>query len=136
MEIERTKLNPEKRARKLKPGWIIEELPPFYVSFDIVIGLGVPMTSRETSNIWFYIKHMNLKYFFKKRLYKTDYFWHDSFAIYFRRLFGCKHRLLEVYDSNDKKHLYCFKCERFANDLYAKNKLNEKQLADYFTRSL
>ncbi len=73
--------------------------------------------SRETINIWFWIKK---GWIFRKgefrRIIKSSYFWQDSFLTYFNRIIGCKlfghHKIHNVDNGNGERILFCFSCYR------------------------
>ena len=71
-------------------------------------------TSRETNNIWFYLKKRWWKQFFEA--FKGPYFWHDSFGQYINRWILCPllgHRKVHnVSDPGEPPKMYCFNCER------------------------
>jgi hypothetical protein len=77
---------------------------------------------REGANIWRYFrfnKYSNIIFFIRYKKYKSPYFWHDSFGIYWNRLIGCKlagHKKVKYLSdggcSNDSPMHYCFACEK------------------------
>lgn len=133
MEIKFTKNIVNSCSRKLRPGWkvvIEQDVPILNTELE-----EIPLSFRETKSIWFYIRKNELKKFFQRKMYKSTYFWHDSFAIHFRRAVKCNHDFIFVGDLPEQS-LYCCKCEQYADDLYKNNKLNKKQITNYFTKSL
>ena len=73
---------------------------------------------RETQSIWWWFFHRRYgspRDFFKRKIWKGDYFWHDSFGRFFNRLIGCKiagHKRQWMEDggcNEDKPHWYCFR---------------------------
>lgn len=55
--------------------------------------------------------------FIKRKRYKSEYFWHDSFGKYWNRLIGCRlgHKKPQWIEGNsgyDDEVLHCFACER------------------------
>lgn len=71
-------------------------------------------------SIWFYPWRKRVIDFFKDRIWKSDYFWHDSFGKYWNRMIGCRlhgHRHKVWFKEGegcgrDEAHWYCFDCER------------------------
>ncbi|MDH3834882.1 MAG: hypothetical protein OES34_12100 [Nitrosopumilus sp.] len=100
------------------------------------------MTARATNNIFYYIKNKNLKHFFKSKMYKSQYFWHDSFGVSFRRKFGCKHVFSKIdrFNTDSKFDTFCFKCERYEEDVlkekWKKGTLTEKESIRLVTKQL
>jgi hypothetical protein len=74
------------------------------------------MVSRQNFNLFYYLLHGKIKEFFKRKMWKNEYFWQDTFLTFFNRLIGCKifgHRKIHfVEDENDKPVVYCFNCYR------------------------
>ena len=71
---------------------------------------------RQTASLWFWLRH-DFKLFIKQKMWRNDYFWHDSFGKYWNRSIGCRlnghknvHRLEEGC-INPNPHWYCFACE-------------------------
>ena len=76
--------------------------------------------SRETNNIWFYLKKGWWKYFF--RSFRGSYFWHDSFGVYINRWFICpifghrKVKYLEGQGNPEENWFYCFACRKYVKE--------------------
>lgn len=77
------------------------------------------MCQRQNCSIWwwFFNKHGSPRNFFKNKIWKNGYFWHDSFGCYFNRWIKCKlfdHRNVSCIDkkANGDLVLYCFDCEK------------------------
>jgi len=78
--------------------------------------------AREGASIWFYLfgksKYCKPRDFFNRKLYKSPYFWQDSFWTPLNRLIGCRvlgHRnvIRILDDDNDYKPVdFCFNCYR------------------------
>ena len=85
------------------------------------------MTSRETASLWFYFGFWSnyagrripkwwLPYFFKHRIWRSKYFWHDTFGVYFNRFIKCRffgHVNVQWVDTWGGKTRYCFDCSQF-----------------------
>jgi hypothetical protein len=84
--------------------------------------------SRETGNIWWYIKKLfTANYKFKWRIkdffrcFSNEYFWQDSFFTHWNRIIGCKirgHRKTGTIGSDEdseKRIPFCFNCYRKIN---------------------
>ena len=57
--------------------------------------------------------------FLKLKLWKSDYFIHDSFGVYWNRFIACRfgHKKLDMVDEGDGlDRIYCFACNRFIYD--------------------
>lgn len=72
---------------------------------------------RERADIWYWLGlRWNFPEFVKRKIWKSEYFWHDSFGRYWNRIIGCRlfgHRsVINVSDSNEEKRIHCFYCER------------------------
>lgn len=67
---------------------------------------------------WLFGDYKDWKFFFKNKLWKSDYFWHDSFWQYWNRWIGCKiigHRREWMANGGcleNKPHYYCFRCNQ------------------------
>jgi uncharacterized membrane protein len=48
------------------------------------------MVSRQNFNLFYYLLHGKIKEFFKRKMWKNEYFWQDTFLTFFNRLIGCK----------------------------------------------
>ena len=78
------------------------------------------MACRQTASIWSWLfkKHGSWKFFFKMKIWKQPFFWHDSFGKYFNRFMGCRitgHKRQWMDDggcNEDKPHWYCFRCDQ------------------------
>lgn len=80
--------------------------------------------SRQTANLWWYLFGFYTHYkpwrwrfpeFIKSKLWTSSYFWQDSFLTHWNRMLGCKltkHKTQIIYDDNDVKREFCFKCYR------------------------
>ena len=73
--------------------------------------------SREDANIWRCFKNLyGVKRLWGKRpVWRNEYFWHDSFGVYFNRYIKCKffnHKnIKDISDNRDYVDLHCFDCE-------------------------
>lgn len=75
---------------------------------------------REGASIWFALKKWNNGYlgivqFVKRKRWRSPYFWHDSFGMYWNRLIGCKlhgHKNIRNIGDCGKVKYHCFGCER------------------------
>jgi hypothetical protein len=83
---------------------------------------------RQSANLWWYLTHGWHNYagkgrtkwagwdFFRQRLYRSSYFWHDSFGQYWHRWVVCEWRghpkVVNVADPGEPARLHCFKCEQ------------------------
>lgn len=81
---------------------------------------------REGASIWFALgfrkkyagrgkRKWRFPDFIKRKRYKSEYFWHDSFGKYWNRLIGCRfgHRNAQWIEGNcDEEVLHCFACEK------------------------
>jgi len=82
---------------------------------------------REGANLWFYLgfwkngggtgkNKWRFPEFIKTKRWRSEYFWQDTFLIYFNRLVGCRlfgHRKIHTTDEyrmNDT--FFCFNCYR------------------------
>ena len=76
---------------------------------------------RESMSIWLWLFNKRLhdwKGFFKRKIWRDEYFWHDSFGRYFNQLIRCKvvgHKRTWMGDGGcqeEKPHYYCFRCDK------------------------
>ena len=72
---------------------------------------------RENASVWFHLfaKHGSIKYFIKRKVWKSEYFWHDSFwrYLWFVVCLITGHRFQRwIDDGNGFEKLHCFNCER------------------------
>lgn len=73
---------------------------------------------RERANLWLHLWWIFFPTYGKRwkfdwKIFKNEYFWHDSFGVYLHRWMLCP--LLghsNVNETMDSNSLYCFKCER------------------------
>ena len=68
---------------------------------------------REGADIWWMLRHRPK--WISKKVFKSQYFWHDSFGKYWSGLIGCRllgHRNVQNISDTHEKEMYCFNCER------------------------
>jgi len=100
------------------------------------------MSARETHDLFYFIKAKRLGFFMRDKKYKSQYFWHDTFAIRWRRKFGCKHEFAKIdrFGGASKFDTYCFKCERYEEDVlkekWKKGTLTEEESIRLVTKQL
>ena len=76
--------------------------------------------SRQGANLWWWLfkrkKVYSWRDFFRLKIYKSRYLWHDSFGVYFNRAVGCRwgHRdARQVGDPGEPERMWCFACHRY-----------------------
>ena len=86
--------------------------------------------SRENADMWQSIfKYKRLP---EKRLFKSQYFWGDSFGQYYYRWIGCKlfghknKKGIAYYNDNENDVIYCFNCRNVVEDIFNRKLLIEK----------
>ena len=91
---------------------------------------------RENQSIWHWLfgKYRRPHIFFKRKMWRGEYFWHDSFGRYLNRWFVCSffgHRKLQYLAdggcSCDDPVWHCFACEKSFKDKPAQQTSMEKE---------
>lgn len=72
--------------------------------------------SRQGADVWFYLFNrggaVGIKHFFRYRLWRNRFFFHDSFGKYFNRLYCSHGDAKDVSDPGEPRRIHCFRCER------------------------
>lgn len=90
-------------------------------------------TCRESANIWHTI--FKYKQWPSKYLFKSEYFWKDSFSQYYYKWIGCKlfghknKKAIAYYEDNEDDAVYCFDCRKVVGDI-----LNRKLIIEKFVQ--
>jgi len=70
---------------------------------------------RETADLFLQLKIYGLREFFRKGVWRSSYFWHDTFVVRWNRFIGCRfgHRDVKMVEGDGgDRHSYCFACQR------------------------
>jgi len=73
------------------------------------------MPCRENADLFWWLKRLGIRKTFNKRIWKSSYFWHDTFGVRWNRLLGCKlgHKHVEAVEDeigNMNSKWHCFAC--------------------------
>jgi hypothetical protein len=76
--------------------------------------------SRDTADIWWLFWNRGLEDIVNRKVWKSSYFWKDSFLRYWNRWVGCHlfgHELSNIEKDDDTYSLYCWKCQQYIESI-------------------